>query len=83
MNYQMVFTKNAVKDIEKLDFLAKKRLKKKLELLRQDPLKVSKKLIDSKLGQYRYRIGDHRVIFDLDKNSIVVLKIGHRKEIYR
>jgi mRNA interferase RelE/StbE len=83
MNYQIVFTKNAVKDINKLDFLAKKRLKKKLELLCQDPLTVSKKLIDSKLGQYRYRIGDYRAIFDLDKDKIVVLKIGHRKEIYR
>lgn len=83
MNYQMVFTKNAVKDIKKLDFIAKKRLKKKLELLCQDPLMVSKKLLDSKLGQYRYRIGDYRAVFDLDKDKIVVLKIGHRKEIYR
>ncbi|NCQ65980.1 MAG: hypothetical protein COZ34_03945 [Candidatus Pacebacteria bacterium CG_4_10_14_3_um_filter_34_15] len=40
-------------------------------------------VFDYDLGTYRYHIGNHRVIFDLEKNKIVVLRIGHRKEIYR
>ncbi|PIR80217.1 MAG: hypothetical protein COU25_01320 [Candidatus Levybacteria bacterium CG10_big_fil_rev_8_21_14_0_10_35_13] len=28
-------------------------------------------------------MGNYRIIFDVDKNNIVILRIGHRKEIYR
>ncbi|PIU83448.1 MAG: hypothetical protein COS68_03990 [Elusimicrobia bacterium CG06_land_8_20_14_3_00_38_11] len=35
------------------------------------------------MGMYRFRVGDYRVIFDVDKNNIVILRIGHRKKIYR
>ena len=31
----------------------------------------------------RKRIGNYRVIFDLEDKDIVVLRVGHRKEIYR
>jgi len=39
--------------------------------------------MDPALGSYRLRIGDYRVIFDIIGNDIVVLRIGHRKEIYK
>ncbi|MBU7028007.1 MAG: type II toxin-antitoxin system RelE/ParE family toxin [Theionarchaea archaeon] len=32
---------------------------------------------------YRFRIGDCRVIFDIDGKTLVILRIGHRKRIYR
>ncbi len=38
---------------------------------------------NSSLGSYRFRIGDFRVIFDIEKDEIVVLRVGHRREIYR
>ena len=50
---------------------------------KDDPLKYARKLIDPKLGGYRFRIGDYRVVFDIENDEIVVLRIGHRKEIYR
>lgn len=83
MVYRLVYTKRAVKDIEKLDIVAKRRLKSELEKLAISPLKRSKKLIDTQLGEYRYRVGDYRVIFDLNDNEIVILRVGHRREIYR
>ncbi|MBU0974993.1 type II toxin-antitoxin system RelE/ParE family toxin [Patescibacteria group bacterium] len=83
MPYSLIYTSSSVKDIKKLDRITKKRLKKKLELLAANPLHYSKKLIHSDLGTYRYRVGNHRVIFDLEKNNIIVLRIGHRREIYR
>ena len=83
MNYSLIYTNSSVKDIKKLDIIVKKRLKKKLELLTTNPKHYSKKLIHSDLGTYRYRVGNHRVIFDLEKNKIIILKIGHRREIYR
>jgi mRNA interferase RelE/StbE len=40
-------------------------------------------LIDPKLGTYRFRIGDYRVIFDIEGKDIVVLRVGHRRDIYK
>jgi mRNA interferase RelE/StbE len=36
-----------------------------------------------KIGAYRFRIGDYRVVFDIDDNNVVILRIGHRKSIYK
>ncbi len=83
MKYTLVYTKRAVQDIEALDRLAKKRIGNKIIQLQDDPLQKSKKLINSKIGTYRFRIGDYRVVFDVDKDRVVILRIGHRGEIYR
>lgn len=83
MAYSIIITKRAKKDIDRLDVVAKKRLKRALIKLLNDPIKQSKKLIDLKIGQYRFRVGDHRIIFDLDGNEIVILRVDHRREIYR
>ena len=83
MQYILLYTKTAVKDIKKLDTVAIKRLKSKLELLATDPLHYSKKLVHSDLGTYRYRVGDYRIVFDLHGSDIVILRVGHRREIYK
>ncbi len=83
MTFTLRFTQRAVKDIEQLDTLVKKRLAKKILALQDDPIGKSKKLLNPKLGSYRYRIGDYRVIFDIAGSDIVILRVGHRKEIYR
>jgi len=49
----------------------------------EEPLKYASKLTDPRLGTYRFRIGDYRVIFDLEGEEIVVLRVGHRRDIYR
>ena len=46
-------------------------------------MKYASKLTDPSLGTYRFRIGDYRVIFDIEGEEIVVLRVGHRKDIYR
>ena len=81
--YSLLITKRAKKDIDKLDIVAKKRLKKALLILKDKPFENSTKLVDLKLGSYRYRVGNHRIIFDIEKNNIIILRIGHRREIYR
>lgn len=83
MAYKLVYTDRAVKDIKKLDIIARRRLEKALRKLSISPLKYSTKLINSKIGEYRFRIGDYRVIFDLVDREIVILRVGHRREIYR
>lgn len=82
MSYRLVYTHRAVKDIEALDGVAKKRLAKKLEHFMTDPFTFSERLINSALGQYRFRVGNYRVIFDVHGSDIVILRVGHRREIY-
>jgi mRNA interferase RelE/StbE len=41
------------------------------------------RLTDSRLGSFRFRIGDWRVVFDIIDDRVMVLRIGHRREIYR
>jgi len=83
VKYRLVYTKRALGDIEKLDIVVKKQIGSKILLLAKNPLKNAKKLIDFRLGQYRWRIGNHRIIFDIEESNIVVLRIRHRKEIYK
>ena len=83
MKYQLLYTKRSVKDIKKLDRVIQKWLKKALEKLRENPLRYAKKLMDQKLGGYRFRVGNYRIIFDFEGSKIIILRVGHRKEIYR
>lgn len=83
MSYELVYTQRAFRDIEKLDPKTKRRLGKILLRYKEDPIRYAEKLTDPKLGTYRFRIGDYRVIFDLEGINIVVLRVGHRREIYR
>ena len=82
MKYRLVYTNRAVKDIKCLDSATKERIGKTLLRYQEDPLQHAERLTDSKLGDYRFRIGDYRVIFDIEGNEIVVLRVGHRREIY-
>jgi len=81
--FHLIYTQKAVDDINKLDSVVKKRLGKKLEKFKENPLQYAKKLIDPKLGQYRFRIGNYRIIFDLEGDDIIILRVGHRSEIYK
>lgn len=51
-----------------------------------DPRRVGKPLAGSALGNFwRYRVGDYRVIADIQDETVTVLvvRIGHRREVYR
>jgi mRNA interferase RelE/StbE len=53
--------------------------------LSQDPEKPGKPLQGVLKGLYRYRIGDYRIIYSIDRgdNQISILYVGRRKDIYR
>ncbi len=78
-----MYTYRAFRDIRALDENVKKRIGKALERYREEPLKLASRLIDSKLGMFRFRIGDYRVICDIEDDEIIILRVGHRKDIYR
>ena len=83
MTYELVYTRRAGKDIEKLDAATQRRIKRKLEKFKLSPFQYGERLSTTELGSYRFRVGDYRVIFDVDGANLVILRVGHRREIYR
>ena len=83
MKYRLVYTHRAVKDLNALDPPIKQRIGDTLLRYEPAPLKHAEPLKHSELGSYRFRIGDYRVIFDLEEDQIVVLRVGHRRDIYK
>ena len=85
MAYKIVFTDTSAKDIEKLDKTVKKQLYKKFVYFSKlDDIKVvAKKLHNSDVGKYRLRVGNFRIVFDLDKHTLIILRVQHRKDVYR
>ncbi len=80
---------DAQRDIDKLDGSVARRI---LRFLHQrispldNPRSIGEALTGSTLGNYwRYRVGDYRLICEIQdkKVVVVVLRIGHRREIYR
>lgn len=83
MTYRLIYTRRAERDIKSLASPIRERIGKALLRYCKDPFKHAERLTDSILGSYRFRIGDYRVVFDIEEDEIVVLRVGHRREIYR
>jgi len=83
--YTLEFSPTALKELKKLPKNIQKQIITKLEyfLSANNPLLFASRLINFELGQYRFRVGDYRVIFDVTEEKIIVLSLGHRKDIYR
>ena len=79
------FTQKSKRQFINLDNLLKKKITNKLDfwVKSDNPLRFAENLTNSELGEYRFRVGDYRIIFDVEGKNIVVLSIGHRKEIYK
>ncbi len=80
---EIAFSPRAWKDWRRLPMAVQRRLTEKLLRYSQDPLAHAVKLTDASIGQYRFRVGDYRIIFDLKDGVLFVLAAGHRGEIYR
>ena len=87
MRYKVIFTERAKKQLKKLDkhitALIIGWLEKNIQNC-ENPRLHGKGLVENKSGQWRYRIGDYRVICEIQDKEIIVLvlEVGHRREIY-
>ena len=83
--YSYEFTPQALKDLKKLPKNTQRTIIKKIDFFidSKRPLSFAHHLINFDIGQYRFRIGDYRVVFDLEDETLVILAVGNRKEIYK
>lgn len=88
MIYELKYEAKAVRQIKKLDPATRKLIRSWIEknlLNTSDPRQHGKALTGT-LGQYwRYRVGDYRILAEINDTEIVIIiiEIGHRREIYR
>lgn len=88
MKYSVEYTLQAVKQLKKLDVYTRKLILSWIEknlVDCEDPRIHGKSLTANRSGQWRYRIGDYRIIARIqdDKVLILILEVGHRREIYK
>lgn len=87
MTYHVELTEQARKALKKMDrqtaMMLTAWIRKNLEGC-TDPRQHGKGLTANRSGQWRYRVGDYRIIADIqdDRIVILILTIGHRKEVY-
>ncbi len=87
MRYRIVFTDEAKKNLKKLDrqsaSLIISWIEKNIEGC-ENPRAKGKALTANRKGQWRYRIGDYRLICQIEDDRLVILalSVGHRREIY-
>ena len=87
MNYKVLFSEEAKKQLKKLDkhisILIITWIRKNLQGC-QNPRQFGKPLVANRTGQWRYRIGDYRLICEIqdEEITILILEVGHRKNIY-
>jgi len=86
--YKVIYSENSIKDLRKIDKSLSKRILKKIDFFskQKDIHKFSKALKEFGPNKFRFRIGDYRAIFKIDKTGkiqiLMILNIKHRKDIY-
>lgn len=82
--YRICYTKEAKDQIAKFDNNLKSRLKKAIERIAQEP-SLGKRLTHEISGLQSYRAGDYRIIYRIFHKEILILilAIGHRRDIYK
>ncbi len=88
MKYRVDYTEKAEKQLRKLDAPVRKRINKWIRTNLdgcEDPTAYGKPLTASLKGYWSYRVGDYRIIADIqdDKILILIAEVGHRREIYK
>ena len=86
---KIIYAENAISQLKKLSIATRKQILEKLYFYSQqsNPMFYAKKLSNSDFGEFRFRIGKYRAIFDMDKQGnitvLFILLVKHRKDIYK
>ena len=87
MKYQVHYLPQVIKTLEKMDKYTRRIIVDWIEknlVDTSDPSIHGKALTANRVGQWRYRVGDYRILAKIedDRLIILVIAIGHRRDIY-
>jgi mRNA interferase RelE/StbE len=83
--YSIRFVESAARSLKKLPVGPRVRIAARIEALADNPYPPGTRKMTGEEHAYRIRIGDYRVVYDVLDDAIIVLvlRIGHRKDVYR
>ena len=81
MEYQIEFKLKEIKDLEAFPANARERIINKIEAM-QDDLQGDVKRLTNFTPEYRLRVGDYRVLFELEEQTIIIYRVKHRSKAY-
>ena len=81
MPFKIVWDEKTYDSLNKLEPSISRRILKKVDELSENPFSKDIKRLKGR-NDFRLRVGDYRVIFAIEQNTIQILKVGHRKNIY-
>jgi mRNA interferase RelE/StbE len=83
--YSIRFAESAARSLKKLPASPRGRIAAKIDALANNPYPPGTRKMTGEDHAYRIRVGDYRVVYDVFEDAIVVLvlRIGHRKDVYR
>lgn len=83
--YKILLHAKAVKELQSLPKIVKDKAELAISGLAGNPIPQEAKKLQGRMGCYRLRVGDYRILYEIHATEIVVYVIGiaHRKEVYR
>ena len=83
MSYKIAFKKSVSRDLKKIDKEQVKRILDKIETELPKKADVFPTLTGKFSGLRKFRVGDFRLIYSIIGNTALILRVGHRKEVYK
>lgn len=85
MKYIIVYEKSIQKEIKRLDAGVQTKIHAAIATLADNPLPDGCRKMIGYARRWRIRIGDYRIVYEIEKEIVTVhiIKIGHRKDVYR
>jgi len=84
-DYSIKFLRTALKELSKLPLEVQQRIADRIDELKTNPYPPGIKALKNGDGRLRLRVGDYRVIYRIEADNlvIIVIKVGHRRNIYK
>jgi len=85
LKFRIEFKRSAAKALKRVPIRERRRIRDKIDSLSENPPDRTTTKMKGDNPFHRIRVGDYRIIYEIQNEIllILVLKIGHRKEIYR
>ena len=85
MPYEVILQPSAARELRKLPKERQKRIGKKIDELTKNPRPPEAKALTGSEGLLRIRAGDYRIVYTVKDQVLIILvvRIGHRRDIYR